>query len=66
MDLDGMKRENNMEELGEIQGTHGDIRVAHRQHGSKRTIIKIKMAGKKLDLISISHLDGWKIVLGTS
>ena len=66
MDQDGMGRENNMEALRGIQGTHGDIRVAQRQHGSKRTIIKIKMVGKRLDLISISHLDGWMIVLGTS
>ena len=57
MDPDGMRRENNMEALGEIQGTHGYIRVAQRQHGSRQTIIKINMVGKKLDLISISHLD---------
>ena len=66
MDPDGMRRVNNMEALGEIQGTHGDIRVAQQQHGSRRTIIKINMAGKKLDFISISHLDGWRIALGTS
>ena len=66
MDPDGMRRENNMEALGGIQGTHGDIRVAQRQHGSRRTRIEIKMTGKQLDLISISHLDGWMIVLGTS
>ena len=66
MDPDGMRRENNMEELGEIQGTHGDIRVASQQHGSRRTRIEIEMIGKWLDLISISHLDGWMIVLGTS
>ena len=58
MDQDGMRRENNMEALGGIQGAHGDIRLAQRQHGSRRTRIKIKMAGKQLDLISISHLDG--------
>ena len=32
MDPDGMRRENIMEALGEIQGTHEDIRVAQQQH----------------------------------
>ena len=66
MDRDATIRENNMEALGGIQGTHGDIRVTQRQHGSRRTRIEIKMTGKQLDLISISHLDGWMIALGTS
>ena len=46
MDRDGTTRENNMEELGGIQGTHGDIRVAQREHGSRRTRIEIEMIGK--------------------
>ena len=66
MDQDGTTRENNMEALGGIQGTQGDIRVAQREHGSRRTRIEIEMTGKQLDLISISHLDGWMIALGTS
>ena len=66
MDQDGTTRENNMEALGGIEGRHGDIIVAQRQHGSRRTRIEIKMTGKQLDLISISHLDGWMIMLGTS
>ena len=65
MDRDGTTRENNMEALGGIQGTHGDIIVAHRKHGRRKTRIEIKMEGKQLDLISISDLDGWMITLGT-
>ena len=53
-----------MEALGGIQGTRGDIRVAQRKHGSRRTRVKIKMVGKKLDPISIPHLDEWMITLG--
>ena len=38
---DGMRRENNTKALGEIQVTHGDIKVAQWKHGSIRTKIKI-------------------------
>ena len=51
MDLDGMRRENNMEALEGIQGTQGDIRVAQREHGSTRTRIKIKMTGKQYQML---------------
>ena len=65
MDQDGTKRESIMEVHGRIKIMHGDIRVAQWQQGNRRTRIKIKVAMKQLDLMSISHLDGWMIVLGT-
>ena len=66
MDQHGSKKESIMRVHGGIQAIHGDIIVSQQQHGHRKTNIKINVARKQLDLVFISHLDGWILMHGMS
>ena len=66
IDQHGTRREFNVKEHGEIKVMHGYTRVVEKHHGTKGTRINIKVARKKLNCVSIFHLDGWMLMPGTN